>query len=149
MHGAAQRLTASLRIGDVVRFLDVAPHAAVRALVDDAHALVVSSRYEGDPIAALEAAVAGVPVIGTGVGHLVEWAARDAALTCRPGDAAELAGCIARIMDDEALRLRLARNAQVLAVACDADAAADRVLELYSSLTQPASEPAIPQRAAL
>jgi glycosyltransferase involved in cell wall biosynthesis len=131
-----------------VRFHDVLPHAALRALVVDAHALVVSSRYEGDPIAALEAAVAGLPVIGTAVGHLVEWATRAAALTCRPGDAAGLADCIARIMDDEALRLRLARNAQGLAIACDADAAADRVLKLYSSLTQPASEPAVPQRAA-
>jgi glycosyltransferase involved in cell wall biosynthesis len=145
MQGAAQRLTAQLGISDVVRFHDVLPHAALRALVVDAHALVVSSRYEGDPVAALEAAVAGVPVIGTAVGHLVEWAACDAALTCDTGDAAGLAGCIARIMDDEVLRVRIAQNAQVLAVACDADAAADRVLELYSSLTQPASELAIPQ----
>lgn len=147
MRGAVQRLSARRRLEEVVRFHDVVPHAALRALVDETDALVVSSRYEGDPIAALEAAIAGVPVIGTAVGHLAEWSDHDAALTCAAGDPAGLAHCIARIMNDDALRMRIARNAQTFAVACDADAAARRVLELYESLTQAARGAPIAQAA--
>ena len=134
MGGAVQRLSRELSLTHVVRFHEPAPFAALRAHVDTADALVVASLHEGDPIAALEAAVAGLPVVGTAVGHLETWSAAGAALTCPPADASGLAACIARIMDDDALRLRLARNAQKMATACDADAGAARVLELYDEL---------------
>ena len=134
MGGAVQRLAREMDLAHLVRFHEPVPFAALRAHVDAADALVVSSRHEGDPSAALEAAVAGLPVVGTAVGHLETWSAAGAALTCPPADASGLAACIARIMDDDALRLRLARNAQQMAIACDADAGARRVLELYEEL---------------
>jgi glycosyltransferase involved in cell wall biosynthesis len=50
----------------------------------------------------LEAAVAGVPTVGTAVGHLAEWAPQ-AALTVPVGDWASLAHGIRRVMRDDAL----------------------------------------------
>ena len=131
--GAPARLAAELGVADVVHFHGFLPHAELRAHYEAAHALVVSSRHEADPIAALEAAVAGLPVIGSAVGHLSEWAP-EGALVCPPGNPAALAACMATVGDDEVLRLRLATAAQKHAVRHDADAAAARVLTLYDRL---------------
>jgi glycosyltransferase involved in cell wall biosynthesis len=68
--GTLERLAAELGIAPAVRFHGFVPHAELRSHFDNAHVLVVSSRYEGDPIAALEGAVAGLAVAGTAVGHL-------------------------------------------------------------------------------
>src|SRR2546429_2362007 len=54
-----------------------------------------SSRHETGPLAMLEAAVAGVPTIGTAVGHIAEWAPH-AAVSAPVGDSAGLAGAIGR-----------------------------------------------------
>jgi len=78
----------------------------------------------------LEAAVAGVPTVGTAVGHLVEWAPY-AAQAVRVDDPEALAGCIQRVLDDEDLRLRLAGEAQRRAVAEDADMTARAFAALY------------------
>lgn len=131
--GAVAELAASLDLDDVVRFHGFVPHDRLRRLYDDAHVLVVSSRHEADPIAALEAAVAGVAVAGTHVGHLVEWAP-DGATTCPPGDPAALAGILARLAHDDALRMRTAHFAQRRALHRDADRAADAILATYDEL---------------
>src|SRR5690606_8407778 len=88
--GEVQKQAARLGLDRVVHFHGFVPHARLRGLVERGHALVVSSRHEADPIAALEAAVAGLAVVGTAVGHLIEWAP-EAALTCDPGDASGMA----------------------------------------------------------
>ncbi len=36
--------------------------------------MIISSRHEAGPLAVLEAAVKGVPTVGTAVGHIAEWA---------------------------------------------------------------------------
>lgn len=132
--GAVAAIADELALGETVRFHGFLPHAALRARFEDADALVVSSRFEADPVAALEGAIAGLAVVGTSVGHLVEWAP-DAALVCAPGDADALASCVELIAHNEPRRMSLARAAQTLAVAHDADHAAERVLSLYEELT--------------
>ena len=78
--------------------------------------MIVSSRHETGPLVLLEAAVAGVPTVGTAVGHLVEWA--PAGATSVPvGDWAGLADAIGLLIEHEDLRLRLARVAMQRAVA--------------------------------
>lgn len=131
--GAVARLAGELGLDDIVCFHGFLPHYALRARVEDADALVVSSRYEADPIAALEGAIAGLAVIGTAVGHLVEWAP-DAALVCAPADPDALASVIEIVGQDEPRRLRLAHAAQSRAVEHDADHASERVLALYQEL---------------
>ena len=81
--------------------------------------LLVTSRHESGPLVVLEAAVAGVPTVGTAVGHLAEWAPRAAAVV-PVGDAAALARETAALLADDARRVALAAEAQRLALGMDA-----------------------------
>jgi glycosyltransferase involved in cell wall biosynthesis len=73
-----------------------------------------------------------VPTVGTAVGHIADFAP-DAALAVPVGDDVALADAIARLSDDEGLRLRLARAAQERAVSEDADFTAMRFRALYAA----------------
>ena len=89
----------------------------------------------------LEAAVAGVPTVGTAVGHVADWAP-DAAVAVPVGDAEALADVLARLARDEAERLRLAEAAQTRALACDADATARLHQEVYARVRHAGLVPA-------
>jgi glycosyltransferase involved in cell wall biosynthesis len=82
---------------------------------------------------AWEAAMAGVPTIGTKVGVLAEWSP-DAARVVAPADAAGMAAMVIDLARDEEARLDLARHAQQRAVAEDADVTAQRMRSLYQQL---------------
>ncbi|MSR05817.1 MAG: glycosyltransferase family 1 protein [Gemmatimonadetes bacterium] len=129
--GEIQALSARLGIENHVTFHGYLPPSRVRPLLEAAHVLVVSSRHEAGPFAMLEAAVAGVPTVGTSVGHVAEWAP-DAAVAVRDGDA--LASAVTGLLGDEDRRLRVAREAQRRAVAEDADWTAQRVEALYAEM---------------
>ncbi|MET4677011.1 MULTISPECIES: glycosyltransferase family 4 protein [unclassified Luteibacter] len=126
IHALAQRLG----LDDRVHFLGFRTQRQLQPLLVAADLLLVSSLHEAGPLVVLEAAVAGVPTVGTAVGHLVEWAPA-AALAVPVNDAGALAGCIQRVLDDEDLRLRLAREAQQRAVAEDADMTSRAFETLY------------------
>jgi glycosyltransferase involved in cell wall biosynthesis len=131
--GEIQRRCAALGLGEHVAFHGLLPHHAVRPWIERADILVMSSQHEGVPIVVLEAAVAGVPTVGTAVGTIADWAP-DATVAVPVGNAAALAREIGRIAADETERLRLAQAAQVRAVAEDADAAAGMMRDLYARL---------------
>lgn len=131
--GEMQALAVRLGIASRVRFHGFRTQAELRPLLAQAHLHVITSRHEAGPLAVLEAAVLGVPSVGTAVGHLAEWAP-DAALAVAPGDVPGLAALIARVAADEALRLRLAREAQRRAVAEDADHCHGQFEQLYAEL---------------
>jgi glycosyltransferase involved in cell wall biosynthesis len=95
------------------------------------HLLMISSRHEAGPLAVLEAGVAGIPTAGTAVGHIAEWAPR-AAAAAPVGDWAGLARVTAELLGDEELRLRVAREALLRAVAEDADYTAQHFQALYA-----------------
>ena len=87
---------------------EVAPCLAAADIV------VVPSRHEGLGVAALEAMAAGKPVVVSRVGGLPEVVADgESGLVVTPGDPAALAGALARLLDDPALRTRLAAAGQV------------------------------------
>lgn len=131
--GEVQGLAAALGLQAQVTFHGFLPHKALRPLVERATLLLVSSRHEADPVVVLEAAAAGVPAVGTAVGHLQDWAP-EAAVAVPVGDAHALARETAALLSDEARRLRIAAAAQARAVAEDADWTAARVLEIYEAL---------------
>ena len=133
--GAVQRRCRELGLADRVRFHGFVKHGALRPLIERADLMVVSSRHEGVPIAALEAAVAGVPTVGTAVGQIADWAP-GAAIAVPIGDAEALAEAIERLAGDEDERLRLAVNAQAFAVAHDGDAFAAEMRILYGALAR-------------
>lgn len=133
--GAVQRRCEALGLADVVTFHGFMPHAATRPWVEGADIMLVSSRHEAGPLVVLEAAVAGLPTVGTRVGHIADWAP-DAAVAVPVADPRGLAEAIARLAADEAERLRLARAAQALALAEDADFTAARMRSLYREIAE-------------
>jgi polysaccharide biosynthesis protein PelF len=69
-------------------------------------ALVLTSRSEAQPLVALEAMAAGVPVVATDVGGCRELLSSRGLVT-PPGDARATAACVLRVLRDEDLRCRL------------------------------------------
>jgi glycosyltransferase involved in cell wall biosynthesis len=134
--GAVQRHCHALGLDARVRFHSFTPNLELRQQFDAADLLVMSSLHEGAPIAMLEAAVAGVPTVGTAVGNIADWAP-EAAIAVPVRDPAGLADAIARLASDEPERLRLANAAHARALAHDADAYAAQIQSLYTGLAAP------------
>jgi glycosyltransferase involved in cell wall biosynthesis len=130
LHGEVQALAGELRLLDIVRFHGFLTQRQLRPLVEAAELLVLSSRHETGPVVALEAAVAGVPTVGTMVGHIAEWSP-EASLAVPARDPSRLAQAIRRLLEDEDLRLAMAHEAQKRAVRENADYTAERFLALY------------------
>lgn len=130
LDGEIERLAHELGLERHVRFLGFRTQHELRPIMESADVLVLSSRHEAGPLVLLEAAVAGVPTVGTAVGHLVEWAP-SAALAVPAGDGLALADALRRVLDDESLRLRLAWSAQRRAIREDADYTARAFEALY------------------
>src|SRR5205085_390569 len=95
--------------------------------------LAVTSRHEAGPVAVLEAAVAGVPTVGTRVGHVADWAP-DAAVATPVGDAPALARALAALARDDGRRRTLALEAQRRAMAIDADFTAAAFQRIYEEV---------------
>lgn len=134
LQGAMIELVRKLGLNGRVQFLGFKTQRELRAIVESADLLVMSSRHEAGPFVLLEAAVAGVPTVGTAVGHIVEWAP-SAALAVPVGNPERLADAIHTVLADEALRLRVARAAQCKALSEDADYTARAFEALYQRLT--------------
>lgn len=133
--GEVQGLAASLGLRDRVRFHGFLPQERLRTLVAGADLMLLSSRHEGGPVVVAEAAMAGVPTVGTAVGMLTEWGP-DAAVTVPVGDAAGLADAALDLLRNEDRRRGIAAAAQARALAEDADWSAGRVLGLYEDITR-------------
>lgn len=133
LDGQMQRLARELKLDGQVRFLGFRTQRELRPLMEAADLLVMSSLHEAGPLVLLEAAVAGVPTVGTAVGHLIEWSPV-AALAVPVGDHVALAQAMRQVLEDEELRLRLAREAQRRALDEDAVYTAERFEALYRSL---------------
>ncbi|HET6632251.1 MAG TPA: glycosyltransferase family 4 protein [Rhodanobacteraceae bacterium] len=128
--GEIERLAGHLGLARRLRFHGFKTQRELRVMMAAADVLVLSSRHETGPLVLLEAALSGVPTVGTRVGHLAEWAPT-AAVAVPVGDAAALAGAIARLLEDEGLRLQLACAAQQLAMRDNADRTARHFQLLY------------------
>lgn len=131
--GQMQALARELGLSARIEFRGFLPQRLLRPLVEAADLMIVSSRHETGPLVALEAAVAGVPTVGTAVGHLAEWAPQ-AAVAVSVGDPAALGNAIAALLTDEELRLRIAREAFHRAILEDADFTARRFQAIYTNL---------------
>ena len=139
LYGEMQQLVHQLGLESRVRFLGFKTQRELRPLMESADLLVMSSLHEAGPLVLLEAAVAGVPAVGTAVGHFVEWAPA-AALAVPVGDAPALADAVRRMLGDEELRLRLAATAQSRTIREDADHTALAFEALYLRLLDEASQ---------
>jgi glycosyltransferase involved in cell wall biosynthesis len=133
LDGEIQRLAASLGLSDRVTFHGFLPQHELRPFFERADLLLVSSRHEADPVVVLEAAIAGVPTVGTAVGHIVEWAPH-AAVAVPIRDPEALARETATLLGDEPRRWRIAAAAQARAIQQDADWTAREVMTIYDRL---------------
>ena len=133
LHGEIQAIAKHFELSERVTFHGFLPQRQLRPLVEAADLLVVSSRHETGPVAMLEAALAGVPTVGTVVGHIAEWAPH-AALSVPIGDWVGLTAAIRQLLDDEDLRMSIAREALKRATRDDADYTAECFFALYARL---------------
>ena len=133
LDGAMQALSRRLGLEARVRFHGVLAREPLHALLAEADILLVSSRHEAGPLVVLEAAITGVPTVGTALGHVAEWAP-EAAIAVPVRDPERLARETQRLLEDDARRLATAREAQRRALACDADWTARRFESLYEEV---------------
>ena len=133
LNGQVQALARELGLAARVRFRGFMTQRELRPLMEAAHLHVLSSHHEAGPFVLLEAAVAGVPTVGTAVGHLAEWPA-EAVAAVPVGDCTALADAMARLLGDDSLRVRMALAAQGRALEEDADFTARCFEECYARL---------------
>lgn len=135
--GYLERMRKAARtIPGTIRFHGRYEPADVPSLLASLDVLVVPSLwYEGAPIVIREAFLARVPVITSGHGGMAELIEHGVnGLLFMPGDAADLAAQLRRLITEPGLRQRLADHPQrVLSI----EENAARHLELYRSLAGP------------
>lgn len=134
LNGSVQRRAQELGLSDHVHFLGPRPHHALRENFEEADLFVITSYDEGAPVVALEAAIAGVPTVGTDVGRIAEFARVGAACVAPMGDSRGLAEIIADLLTHDDKRLALAARVQRKAVNEDADATTHHIRNLYLKL---------------
>jgi glycosyltransferase involved in cell wall biosynthesis len=101
--------------GSPVRFLGAVDD--IPALIAIASCVVVTSTWEGLPLALLEALSLGAPVVATAVDGVTDLVPPEAALLVRTGDPAAVSTAIARILGDNDLAASLRAAALVAAKA--------------------------------
>jgi glycosyltransferase involved in cell wall biosynthesis len=104
----------------------------IPALLAGADVIVLPSLHEGLPLAVLEALAVGRPVVATAVDGTAELIDHESTgLLVRPGNPAELAEAIIRVLNDASLRERLGRHGRARAAAFDQSAMIDRTVHVY------------------
>jgi glycosyltransferase involved in cell wall biosynthesis len=131
--GAVQRQCSALSLDELVKFHGFLPANDLRPQFDKADLLIMNSLNEGAPIAMLEAAVAGVPTVGTAVGYISDWA-QEASVAVPVRDPAALARAVADLAGNEEKRLRIAKAAHARAIAWDANAYAAKVRAIHAEV---------------
>jgi glycosyltransferase involved in cell wall biosynthesis len=134
MNGAIQDAVRQLGLERHVTFHGVLPSQALAELYRTADLLVLSSRHEAAGVVALEAAASNIPIVGTSVGYVADWAPTSA-VAVPIADSRALADAIIRLLHDAGERRRIADSAREWAVAHDADWTAAEFTRLYNSLT--------------
>jgi len=99
-----ESLTADLGLTDRVSFLGPVAHADVAGLLAEAQIVALPSRWEGQPIAALEAGAAGRPLISTAVDGLAAVVVDGVTgVIVPPDDVGALAIALSRLLADPVL----------------------------------------------
>jgi glycosyltransferase involved in cell wall biosynthesis len=133
LNGHLQRHAAKIGVADHVTFHGFLPQEKVLALLQTADLYVQSSLHEAAGVSVLEAAVTGVPAVGTLAGYVADWSPSKALAL---GDAIpeSLADAIVTLHADPDRRRSMAALARTFAIAHDATWSAGQFDRLYRSL---------------
>lgn len=124
-----EALAAELGINSQVEFCGM--QKDVHPYLQNADIFVLPSVYEGNPMTILEAMGTGLPIAATAVGGIPDMVTDgvDALLTsCREED---IAGALARLIEDESLRARLGRAAREHSLRFSARTMAENYCRIY------------------
>ena len=138
MAGSMPGLAQQLGVANRVTFHGFRPTDSLVPLYQRSHLFLLSSRHEAAGTVVLEAAACGVPVAGTAVGYVADWAP-DRAVAVAPQDADGLAQAIQALLGDPPRRARLATAARDWVLAHDADWTATEIERVYARLVTPSS----------
>jgi D-inositol-3-phosphate glycosyltransferase len=123
-----------LGLSHLVTFLGARDQDQLRYYYNAADFVVMPSRYESFGMVALEAMACGRPVIASEVGGLA-YLVRDGetGFHVREGDPVQLATAMARLLQDEATRMRLGQQAVAWAQRFAWPRVADRLLDVFQA----------------
>jgi glycosyltransferase involved in cell wall biosynthesis len=122
-----------LSLSDRVVFTGYVPDAELVEFYNAAELFVLPSFDEGFGLPAVEAMACGVPVVASRAGALPE-VVGEAGLFVDPHSAAELKGCISRLLQDGALRQDLGRRGLQQAARYSWQRSAEAVLAAFEEL---------------
>jgi len=125
-------------LADRVERVDRADHFSMPAHYRGADLCVVPSLYDNSPNTAIEAMACGRPVVGTSVGGIPEYVPDGVCGTLvPPGDPSALANAIIALLEDDALRESMGRNARERALSLyDRRVVAKRTERLYHQVLE-------------
>jgi glycosyltransferase involved in cell wall biosynthesis len=86
-----EALRARLGIDDVVSFVGLRPKEEVAARMRASDVFVITSRYDSNPCALIEALASGVPVVATAVGGIPDMVRNGSGLLAKPHDPDDIA----------------------------------------------------------
>ncbi len=120
-------------VGNLIEMPGFLTDVELRAAIHRAGCVVIPSLYEPFGVVALEALAGGAPLIVADTGGLAELVGgTGSALLFEPGNAAELADCIERVLTDDELADELVqRGRDVLQATYSWDAIALRTMAVY------------------
>jgi glycosyltransferase involved in cell wall biosynthesis len=133
LSGRMQALAKALGIEGRIRFYGHQPWEQVVQLHQQAHLLLQSSLYESQGVAVMEAALAGVPTVGSGVG-LVSDLDPQAARAVVPDDPQALAQGILDLIRDPKRLLQMGQAARAWAQGHDAAWTARAFEQIYAEV---------------
>ena len=136
--GAASELATQLGISNRVCFLGFQPSDLLIPIYQRSHLFVLSSRHEAAAAVVLEAAACGVPVVGTAVGYIADWAP-ERAVAVPARDPQALSDAMHDLLRHPEQRQRLAAAAREWTVAHDADWTSRELDHVYATLATPGS----------
>jgi|GEM_PF-1627141 len=137
-------LRSALELEDVLTLKGFIPHQDIDSYIEQSSVVVIPSSYESFCLVALEAAIAGRPVVASNVLGLTEVVDNGkTGILVEPKSPQQLAAGIAKILDDSELRIEMGHAAQKRAhTHFSIDQSVQQYCTLYEQLVKETNESA-------
>ena len=133
-----ENLVEKLKLKEKVKFLGQVPNKEIPEYLAMADCFVLPSLKEGFGIVILEAQAAGIPVIGTKVGGILDLIKdQETGILVEPSNSEEIAGAIAKIYSNPDFSQNLIQNAKINLEKYDWQNIAESVYKVYIKFMKP------------